>query len=185
MICLYYYALYKLKNIKSITHKFLITGHTQNEGDSVHSVIERGIARCLKSGGIYTPDQYVQIIRNARKTGSPYKVIELIHEDFLSIKTLENCLDPKAIKKVKLSDIKVIKILKNKNCLSYKLSYTEEFKELKCFKLIQKNFKLKPIYKEPIPLKDHKHKDLSELLAKKIIPPFYKNYYEKILSIKK
>lgn len=37
--CLYLYASLVL-NIYTIRHKFLIVGHTQNEGDSMHSVIE-------------------------------------------------------------------------------------------------------------------------------------------------
>lgn len=32
-------------NIEIITHKFLGKGHTQNEGDSMHSVIEKAIGR--------------------------------------------------------------------------------------------------------------------------------------------
>lgn len=38
--CLYLYASLVL-NINTIRHKFLIVGHTQNEGNSMHSVIER------------------------------------------------------------------------------------------------------------------------------------------------
>ena len=37
--------------IQSITHKFLEVGHTQNEGDSMHSTIERSKGRCP----IYSP----------------------------------------------------------------------------------------------------------------------------------
>lgn len=62
IIALYVYAVYHLDFLKSITHKFLIKGHTQNEGDNVHSLIERGVSKALKSGPIYTPDQYVHII---------------------------------------------------------------------------------------------------------------------------
>lgn len=49
---MYLYAVQTLK-IKSITHKFLIKGHTQNEGDNVHSVIEKSVKKSLKSGPIY------------------------------------------------------------------------------------------------------------------------------------
>lgn len=37
MLAMYQYSTQELPKIKSITHKFLIKGHTQNEGDSVHS----------------------------------------------------------------------------------------------------------------------------------------------------
>jgi len=82
MISLYQYAIKKLGFINSITHTFLIKGHTQNEGDSVHSVIEKTVSRTLKGGPIYTPDQYITLIRTSKKTGQPYQVIELTHEDF-------------------------------------------------------------------------------------------------------
>ena len=41
MMAMYKYAVTTLKNIKSITHKFLAKGHSQNEKDSAHSIIEK------------------------------------------------------------------------------------------------------------------------------------------------
>lgn len=41
ILALYIHAVRWFKNIKTITYKYLIKGHTQNEGDSVHSIIER------------------------------------------------------------------------------------------------------------------------------------------------
>lgn len=54
---MYTNAILTFKSIKSITHKYLITGHSQNEGDNVHSVIERKIQRFVKSAPIYVPDR--------------------------------------------------------------------------------------------------------------------------------
>lgn len=92
IIALYLYCVMKFKNLNSITHKFLICGHTQNEGDAVHSVIEKNIKRNLKSGPIYVPSQYVQIIKTAKKSGEPYHVNELSYSDFVSLKKLANDL---------------------------------------------------------------------------------------------
>jgi len=69
ILALYIHAVRQFKNIKTITHKYLIKGHTQNEGDSVHSLIERQCKKQLKSGPIYTPEAFVSIIRTAKKTG--------------------------------------------------------------------------------------------------------------------
>ncbi|KAM3960074.1 uncharacterized protein ACR2FA_005875 [Aphomia sociella] len=44
IVALYLYAVTHL-NIKSITHKFLVKGHTQNEGDNIHSLIEKEIKK--------------------------------------------------------------------------------------------------------------------------------------------
>lgn len=48
MIALLIYAVQVLK-IKSISHKYLISGHTQNEGDSTHSTIEKEVCSVLKT----------------------------------------------------------------------------------------------------------------------------------------
>lgn len=70
MLSMYLYIVRNFKFIRSITHKFLVKGHSQNEGDSVHAVIERNIKRSLKSGPIYVPDQYATLIRTAKKLAS-------------------------------------------------------------------------------------------------------------------
>ncbi|CAG4989653.1 unnamed protein product [Colias eurytheme] len=57
IVSVYLFALLKFPKIRSITHKYLITGHTQNEADSVHSTIEKQIQKRLKSGPIYVPSQ--------------------------------------------------------------------------------------------------------------------------------
>lgn len=84
MIAMYLYAVRYL-GIKSITHKYLIKGHTQNEGDSAHSLIDRETKRMLKSGPIYTIEGFVSIIRSAKKRGDPFNVNELCFEDFLDL----------------------------------------------------------------------------------------------------
>lgn len=67
LISMYLYAVTNYDHLNSITHKYLITRHSQNEGDSAHSLIERAIKRSLKSGPIYVPDQYVSVIRTVKK----------------------------------------------------------------------------------------------------------------------
>ena len=61
----------KFKNIKSIHLSFLERGHTQNENDSVHSVIERS----KKGVSIYHPYQWTTLIENACKS-RPYLCIQ-------------------------------------------------------------------------------------------------------------
>lgn len=129
MLAMYQYATQKLPNIKSITHKFLIKGHTQNEGDCVHSVIQRNITRALKSSPIYVPDQYITLIKTAKKTGKPYNVQELTHEIFFYLKPL--CTGNYNIdddgNKFNWTDIKVLKADKVSNAIFFfKTSYEEE-----------------------------------------------------------
>lgn len=54
-------------DLPSITLNFLTVGHTQNEGDAMHSLIEKQKKRPLKSGPIYVPAQWVAVIKNAKK----------------------------------------------------------------------------------------------------------------------
>lgn len=114
LFALYLYAVSILPHINSITHKYLIRGHTQNDADNVHSVIEKQISRYKKSAATYAPDQYVTLIRQAKKTGQPYVVVkEMSHADFKDLKDLSKHMGVKELYKnengdiVKISDIKV------------------------------------------------------------------------------
>lgn len=130
-IAMYMHAVSTL-NIKSITHKFLVAGHTQNEGDSIHSVIEKSVKRSLKSGPIYEPYQYVSLIRGAKKQGKPYKVIELTHEDFIDFKDAcqrqgNNFSITTDGHQIKMTNIKIIKVEKdNPGAFFIKTSYEED-----------------------------------------------------------
>nr|CAI5821986.1 unnamed protein product [Callosobruchus analis] len=128
----YLYAISHFKYIRSITHKYLITGHSQNEGDSAHSVIERQITRHLKSA-IYTPEQYYTLIRTAKKTGKPYKVKEMCYSDVFDLKNLVSQMEYNNFSKntdddaFKLSGLKICMVSKdNLHTVFYKTSYTEE-----------------------------------------------------------
>lgn len=66
MVALYMYAITHF-NIRIITHKYLIKGHTQNEGDSTHSLIERQIKRQLKAGPMYTSESFISAVRGTRR----------------------------------------------------------------------------------------------------------------------
>lgn len=64
-----------------ITHRFFEKGHTQNEGDSMHAVIENAKKR---HGALYIPQQWVSLIKMAKVTGTPYDVTEMAQHDFLN-----------------------------------------------------------------------------------------------------
>jgi len=89
LLSVYAYAVINLR-VKSTTHKFLIRGHS-NKGDNVHRVIEKQIKRHLKSGPIYLPQTYLTLIRTAKKSRSPYKVVEMTN-DVLTIKLIFLCV---------------------------------------------------------------------------------------------
>lgn len=63
-------------NIRRVEQKFLESGHSQMECDSMHSAIER----CFERREIYLPSDYIQCMKLARKA-NPYKVTEICHGD--------------------------------------------------------------------------------------------------------
>lgn len=63
----YSYAVNTFPKLRSISHKYLIRGHSQNEGDNVHSVIEKQVRRHIKACPIYVPQQYVTLITMSKK----------------------------------------------------------------------------------------------------------------------
>ncbi|CAH1286836.1 unnamed protein product [Chrysodeixis includens] len=135
LIGMYYYAV-EILPLKSITHKFLIRGHTQNEGDNAHSLIERSIKRAKKSGPIYVPYQYVQLIRTTKKSGNTFVVNELNYDDFYDLKKLFEDITLNVNKDlqgnpIKLSDIKVIRFVKNSETYDLKYSYDSEWVTVK------------------------------------------------------
>jgi len=126
---MYLYAVEKYK-INSITYKYLIRGHTQNEGDTVHSVIEKSMKRSKTSGPIYVPDQLVIIIRNSKKTGKPFVVKELSFKDSIDLKSLTdeigyNCQKNTEGEQIKISNIKIIRFVKGSEVCFYKNSYKD------------------------------------------------------------
>lgn len=82
VFAMYVYAAEKYK--VSIIHRFLEKGHTQNEGDSVHALIKRQ----KKGKVIYTPEQFIMLIKMAKITGEPYEVIEVNQNMIYNLKQL-------------------------------------------------------------------------------------------------
>lgn len=66
IISVYLYCVQVLQT-KSIRHKYLVSGHTENEGNGMHSCIEQQKKRALKSGPLYVPAQVVTIATCSKK----------------------------------------------------------------------------------------------------------------------
>lgn len=194
LLSVYAYAVVNMK-VKSITHKFLIRGHSQNEGDNVHSVIEKQIKRHLKSGPIYSPQTYSTLIRTAKKTGRPYKVVEMTHDKFYDVKALQeswgnnfNIDEDKT--QVKWHDIKILRVEKeHPGSFFYKTSFADNaFKKTAVRKRRAANqsfisVDLTRAYTGKTPLSDAKRKDIQELIDKNVIPKqYYESYFKSALG---
>ncbi|XP_053608586.1 uncharacterized protein LOC128675685 isoform X1 [Plodia interpunctella] len=184
---MYFYSVQNYPNIKSITHKFLIKGHTQNEGDSVHSQIERHVKRQLRSGPIYTPEGFIGAIKAARKKSTPIHVNEICYSDICDWKAViskVNFVLQKDEDKntIKISEIKVFKLLKDEpDTLYFKTSYAEEFKRAIIIKKkVDFNFPLKKAFDRKPGLAEKKKEDIFSLLNGNHIPEYYRSYFESL-----
>jgi len=77
-------AAVKVLPIEQIDHKFLETGHTQMEVDSMHACIKRA----SKAVEVYLPRDWALIAATARKTGKPYCVTRMTNQDIFDFKAI-------------------------------------------------------------------------------------------------
>lgn len=178
----YQHELEKL-DIESITHRFLEVGHTQNEGDSVHSVIEGA----SKKKTIYTPDQWVNLIRWAKTSGEAYRVKEMALTDIFNYRPLldgKNWTKNDDGEKVVWSKVKEVHITKNNyNVIKYKYELGAEYKTITTLKKSRRGKKttlesdVQPTNTSPIKVKNDKYKDLVSMCDSKIIPEEYHSFF--------
>lgn len=189
---MYLYAV-QVYDIPSITHKFLITGHTQNEGDSMHSCIEKEKKRALRSGPIYVPSQWVPIVKLAKKTGKPYQVNELSTSDFKDLKTLtaeigNNFNVDTTGNKLVWNDLRVLRAEKLEDrVLMFKTKYDQTDFQKIC---VVKNKRGRPCetsqielhnaYPTPPKLSSQKKSDLLALCSSKAIPEVHHTFYSSL-----
>ncbi|CAH2094194.1 unnamed protein product [Euphydryas editha] len=165
MVAMYQYAISKFSKLNSITHKFLIKGHTQNEGDAVHSTIQRNISRALKSSPIYVPDQYITLIKTAKKKGAPYLVKELTHESFFNLKTLASSSN------YTINEDDFVPRRGVQSC-----GYTEK-KQQNSSNFINIPKKL---YTQKINISQAKKQGILNLIKKNIIPKYYEGFFSSL-----
>ncbi|CAG9827115.1 unnamed protein product [Diabrotica balteata] len=109
-----------------ISHRFLEIGHTQNENDSMHAVIE--VAK-KRHSNIYTPNQWIILIKMAKVTPLQYRVKGMSQEDCFSFKPVVQKQNWKSTNTAEV--VKISKISENhfdpKN--PYKVYFTYSFSE--------------------------------------------------------
>ncbi|XP_075155531.1 uncharacterized protein LOC142228881 [Haematobia irritans] len=68
----------------SIEQKYIVSGHTQMECDSTHTLIERKVRRKQ----IYLPSQFTELIKEARQSRSSLKAHQLHYDFFLDFESI-------------------------------------------------------------------------------------------------
>ena len=177
--------------IESIQQKFLESGHTQMECDSMHSTIEHA----KKGTSIFHPDQWDTVVHLARRN-KPYVVVPMRYEHFFDLKEYTK-QEMKGFKidtegnRVNWLQVKVLKVQKSSpNEIHIKESFDQEsFRVIKIHKgtrgrPISDPKPLPPKYHDSLPVSEVKKKDLVSLCNSLIIPALYRPFYDNLKTSK-
>ncbi|XP_031329124.1 uncharacterized protein LOC116160125 [Photinus pyralis] len=177
------------------TSDFFYKRHTQNEGDSMHSTIEKEKKRMLKSNNtiINVPAQWIPLIALSKKKSPPYAVYEVTQRDVYDIKVLcgntgKNYSIDVDGKKVNWNQIKIIHFEKtHPKTIFFKTDYSQQYYNRILVDHRQrkptisfKDIKLKCAYDRPLPISKKKYNGLMELCSKKALPLQYHQFYKNL-----
>ena len=185
-----HYVVRHFDNIEVIDQKFLVSGHSHMECDSVHSAIEKA----KKKLQIFIPEMWYPVIQGARSSLNPYTLDVLEHGDFFDLKqvassTLRNTkidTEGKQVNWLKLVWIRYVK--SEEDTIFFKYRMSEDFKQLK----IKGNSRRKKIsvsyqdlpkcYEARRSISELKKRDLLDLCDLGIVPKKHHPYYQNIPS---
>jgi len=183
------HAVSTVPNIHVIDQKYLVSGHTQMECDSMHAAIENA----KRNTSIVVPSQYDTIVRMER-ANNKYTVIPLKHQDFLNFKpifgdilsTIIKDLNGEKINRRKLCWIKYRQTDPNHNYFKY--NFEEE--EFRCTRIKKTkrgkcmDGQMPQLYEGKLPISSAKKNDLISLCKTAVIPEEFHSYYENMLCDK-
>lgn len=184
-------------NIDTIDYKFLESGHTYMECDSMHATIENA----SETSKICLPNDWENVITLARKN-KPYKLNVMDHSDFVDFKQYRVGFLPTILKSTDGTQLQWAKIkwLRFKRSTPSKFFFKEEysdenFKEVEVKKLSTRGSmraaesspsELPPrAYRSQIPISAVKQRDLLELCKSGVIPLAYHDFYKNLPVLKK
>lgn len=177
-----------------IIHRFLQTGHTQNEGDSMHACIEKN----MKNKTVYTPDQLYEIIMNA-KIQNKFIINEMSQADFYNFKSQvtsnKNWLHDTNGNKVLFSKIKEVKAcpeIPNKLFFKYDFENNDYLvldttnrtssRTRKTNVCSENSNELLRAYNNYLPISSALYKDLINLCNTNAIPLHYQGFYRNLVT---
>lgn len=178
-------------HLKTVEHKFLESGHTFMEVDSMHSAIERA-KRCIP---VYTMQDWLSIFRVARskrlrnKTSAPYTIKEMTFTDFVNLQDLSNTLIRNRTKdssgqQVNWLLVKSFRFSKEKpGVIDFKYDHSSEYRSIQVFgkgrpPALPKQ--LAKLYKSQLPISSQKKKDLLNLCRTGAIPQEFHGWYKQL-----
>lgn len=165
----------------TIEQKFLEKGHTQMECDSMHSTIERKLA---KRDNIYLPSSYIDVCRSAKL--QPYEVKYYTHDqfnDFSKIKFYSSIRPGKNAGDPTVSDLRALQYCSD-GTIKVKLRHPEEWTPLEQFQKRRSTDKIATeqtvpkLFKARLPIDEKKWKDLQAI--KSVLPRDTHSFYDNI-----
>ncbi|XP_030842966.1 uncharacterized protein LOC105442032 isoform X2 [Strongylocentrotus purpuratus] len=169
----------RTSSLSVIEQKFLESGHTQMEVDSMHSAIET----VKKKVPVYHPDQWATIASLARRN-KPYHVTQLHHHEFVDLKRLASELLQNTVKdisgdRVYWTRIKHLKFEKqNPHVMQFRYSFEEEMREIRVSSSRKmSNLRLEVLHHDLLKISAVKKADLVSLCDQNVIPLAYQAFY--------
>ncbi|XP_026736448.1 uncharacterized protein LOC113500004 [Trichoplusia ni] len=191
VVCMFLLAMRNNTNLETITHNFLVPGHTHMDCDVDHALIEK--AKKKTQMDIHHPRDWYQLVRTCSKK-KPFTVVEMHSELFLDFASyLKGPLQQKKIdenkKKFKLSECAAFKYKKGEFAqFHYKMHGEDEWNAVNLQRKRGKSplpsvFETECIpksYDGPIAISNEKKQDLLSLLP--LINPSVRSFYTNLLS---
>ncbi|KAK7486497.1 hypothetical protein BaRGS_00022298 [Batillaria attramentaria] len=182
------HAAQNIGNIKNITHKYLESGHTQMECDSMHAAI----TFAKRTTPIYTPSCWDIILRMARRT-RPYLVVPIKFTDILDFKslaasTLRNTKTDITGQKVNWLKLKALRFEKSREGeILYKTSFDQHsYQTIKVVggskrgRAVPYQNAIPHLYGHKLPISEAKKADLLYLCSSGVIPEEYHGFYKSL-----
>ena len=183
-----WYARHKFQ-FDEVQHVFFVSGHSQNEGDSMHSVIERA----SRNIPVFTPSQWAQLMRTAKCKQPKYIVEELDRSCFLDFKQVAGMLKNFQLDtekdKIRWLKVKRFKLSSQEpNVVSVFYDYTDDCRKLNLFQKLRvahnvpdpNAIDVKLVSEKPYPISAEKYADLVSLCEKMIIPLPHQDLYKSL-----
>lgn len=179
----------KQRYFETIEHVFFVSGHSQNEGDSMHSTIENA----SRHVPVYTPAQWAQLIRGAKRKQPLYLVEEMNRANMFDFKKIASVLKNFELDtnkdKVKWLKVKRFSLSsKEPNIVKVYYDYSENYRFLNLLQRVRvvhqlpddKQIQLQKASLKPYPLNKDKYSDLVDLCDKNIIPQAHQEFYKSL-----
>lgn len=182
-----HHAVHNIPNLKIIEQKYLESGHSHMEVDSMHALIEKKSKRV----SVYHPDQWMTVAQCAKVQGDPYTVLPLTHESFFDFKavarqTMQNTTKNTRKQTVNWLKIKCLRVTEDdRDTVHYKYRQIDDFMQLKISTTNTRNnpqarvagMVLLSLYTQQVPISPAKKEDLLKLCTTGVIPAHNHHYY--------